>query len=115
MTTTPTTPTKPTAPAGSPGRRSWSATRTVLVVAGSVPALLGVGSLAGGGFALWAAQQRDSDGYLTSGQAHFTTKQCRSFEPQLSSRSCSRDGPARWSWTPRWSTACPRDSRSPTR
>ena len=73
MTTTPTTPTKPTAPAGSPGRRSWSATRTVLVVAGSVPALLGVGSLAGGGFALWAAQQRDSDGFLTSGQERFAT------------------------------------------
>jgi hypothetical protein len=72
MTTTP-TPTTPTAATGPPGLRRWSAGRTVLVVAGSFLALLGLGALTGGAAAAWAGQQRDNGGYLTSGPGRFTT------------------------------------------
>jgi hypothetical protein len=70
MTTIPATPTAPTV---SPARRPWSAVRTVLVVAGSVLALSGLGSLAGGAVTVAASQQRDGDGFFTSGQERFAT------------------------------------------
>jgi hypothetical protein len=73
MTTTPTAPTASSTPTTAPRRRPWNAGRTVLVVAGSLLALSGVGALAGGATAVWAGQQRDSDGYLTSGPGRFAT------------------------------------------
>lgn len=73
MTTTPTAPTASSTPTTAPRRRPWSAGRTLLVIAGSLLALSGIGSLAGGATAVWADQQRDTDGYLTSNPGRFTT------------------------------------------
>jgi hypothetical protein len=72
MTTTP-TPTTPAAATGPPRLRPWSAGRTVLVIAGCLLAMLGLGALISGGVAAWAGGQRDTGGYLTSGPGRFTT------------------------------------------
>jgi len=80
MTITPTAPTTPTA---APRRPSWSGGRTALVVAGSLLALLGAGTLAAGGVAVWAGQQRDSDGYLTSDPGSFATDSYAITSPSL--------------------------------
>jgi hypothetical protein len=70
MTTTPVIPNRPSAPSA---RRPWSGARTALIVVGVVVALVGGGALAGGGVALWAANQRDSDGFITAGPGRFNT------------------------------------------
>jgi hypothetical protein len=60
------TPESPTAPR--PPQSRWTAGRIVLVILGSLAALLGAGLLAGGCGLLWADQtQRDDDGYLSTG------------------------------------------------
>jgi hypothetical protein len=65
---TPSTP-PPPAPAT---RTKWSAGRILLVVLGSVVALLGAGLLAAGGALLWADQtQRDDEGFLTTPTERF--------------------------------------------
>ncbi len=57
---------------GGPPRSRWSAGRIVLVVLGSLAALLGAGLLAVGGGLLWADQtQRDDDGYLSTPTERF--------------------------------------------
>jgi hypothetical protein len=59
----------PTAPP--PGPR-WSAGRIILVILGSLAALIGAGLLAGGGGLLWADRtQRDDDGYLSTPTERF--------------------------------------------
>jgi hypothetical protein len=75
MTTPPTTPptATPSTRATPPSRRPWSAGRTVLVIAGSLLTLVALATLAGGGVALWADQQRGSDGYFTAGPGRFST------------------------------------------
>ena len=61
-----TTPWAP--PPATPARPPSRVGAVVLVVIGSVLALMTIGLLAGGGFLMWADQtQRDSSGYLTSG------------------------------------------------
>ena len=51
---------------------SWTAGRILLVVLGSILALLAVGLLAAGGTLLWADQtQRDDDGFLTTPTERF--------------------------------------------
>jgi hypothetical protein len=65
---TPSTP-PPPAPAT---RTNWSAGRILLVVLGSIVALLGAGLLAAGGALLWADQtQRDDEGFLTTPTERF--------------------------------------------
>src|ERR671910_639930 len=62
--------TTPPPPAGRGGR--WSAGRIVLVVLGSIVALLGAGLLAAGGVLLWADRtERDDDGFLTTPTERF--------------------------------------------
>jgi len=69
MATEPTTG-SPTAPG--PPRPRWSAGRIVLVILGSLAALIGAGFIAGGGGLLWADQtQRDDDGYLSTPTERF--------------------------------------------
>jgi hypothetical protein len=69
MATEPTTE-SPTAPG--PRRPRWSAGRIVLVILGSLAALIGAGLLAAGGGLLWADQtQRDDDGYLSTPTERF--------------------------------------------
>jgi hypothetical protein len=65
-----------TAPAQSAavGVRRWTGGRVVLVVLGSLAALLAFGLAAGGGTVVVLDQtQRDSDGYLMSPSKHFST------------------------------------------
>src|ERR671914_451149 len=55
-----------------PPRSRWSVGRIVLVVLGSLAALIGAGLLAAGGGLLWADQtQRDDDGYLSTPTERF--------------------------------------------
>jgi Domain of unknown function (DUF4389) len=62
--------TTPPPPPGRGGR--WSAGRIVLVVLGSIVALLGAGLLAAGGVLLWADRtERDDDGFLTTPTERF--------------------------------------------
>jgi hypothetical protein len=68
-----TAPTAPTIPAARSRRRSWSGGRTALVVIGALLAVLGLASLAGGGIATWAGDQRDGSGYFTAGPERFST------------------------------------------
>jgi hypothetical protein len=59
----------PAAPPRTPSRTG----AVVLVVAGSLLALMTIGFLAGGGFLMWADQtQRDASGYLTSGTGNLS-------------------------------------------
>jgi Domain of unknown function (DUF4389) len=59
-------------PAGGTPTSRWTAGRVVLVIIGSIVALIGAGLLAGGGTALWADQtQRDDNGFLTSPAERF--------------------------------------------
>jgi hypothetical protein len=61
-------------PAAPPPASRWTAGRIVLVVLGSIVALLGVALLAGGGTLLWVDQsKRDDDGYLTTPTERFST------------------------------------------
>ena len=61
-------------PATGRARTGWSAGRIIAIVIGSVLALVGLGMLLFGAFALVIDQtQRDNDGYLTSGHEQFTT------------------------------------------
>jgi hypothetical protein len=69
MTTPVVTPKRPPVP----DPRPWSAGRTVLVVVGSVAAFIGGSLLIGGGALLWAEQQRDSDGYFSTGPEQLST------------------------------------------
>ena len=53
---------------------SWTAGRIVLVILGSIVALLAAGLLAAGGALLWADQtQRDDDGFLSTPTERFAT------------------------------------------
>ncbi len=65
------------APGGPPQPRpkgqGWTAGRTVLVVLGSLMALISLGLLAAGGTALWADQTQRSQGYISTNSAVFTT------------------------------------------
>lgn len=47
--------------------------RTVLILVGIVLVVVGGGTLIGGGVGLWANQQRDRDGFFTTGHERFTT------------------------------------------
>jgi hypothetical protein len=58
---------------GPPVRRGWSAWRTILVILGALVALLGGAMLVAGAVGLWAHQQHDSDGYLTTDTKQFST------------------------------------------
>jgi hypothetical protein len=78
MTTTPIIPNLPTST-----RRPWSGARTALIVVGLVVALAGGSALAGGGVALWAANQRDSDGFFTAGPGRFSTESYAISAPSL--------------------------------
>jgi hypothetical protein len=61
-----------TTPPPPPGRGRWSAGRIVLVVLGSIVALLGAAVLAAGGVLLWADRtERDDDGFLTTPTERF--------------------------------------------
>jgi hypothetical protein len=70
---TATTPVTPSRPSTTSTRRSWTGARIALIVVGVVVALFGGAALAGGGVALWAANQRDSDGFFTAGPGRFST------------------------------------------
>ena len=60
-------------PPAPPSRAPSRVGAVVLVVVGSVLALVMMGLLAGGGFLMWADQtQRDASGYLTSGTGSLT-------------------------------------------
>jgi Domain of unknown function (DUF4389) len=62
-------PPPPVGPAGTQSRVGAA----VLIVVGSVLALLMIGLLAGGGLLMWADKtQRDASGYLTSGTGHLS-------------------------------------------
>jgi Domain of unknown function (DUF4389) len=62
------------AQAATPPPSRWTAGRIVLVVLGSIVALVGVALLAGGGALLWVDQsKRDDDGYLTTPTERFST------------------------------------------
>ena len=50
-----------------------SAGRVVLIILGSIGALLGLAVLAGGGFLLWADRTQREDGYLTTPTERFAT------------------------------------------
>src|SRR5262245_47038719 len=67
---TPSTPQPPPAQK----RARWSVGHILLVVFGSIVALLGVALLGAGGTALWADRaERDDDGYLTTPTEPFET------------------------------------------
>lgn len=66
------------APSGPPPpppskREGWTAGRTVVVVLGSLLALVSLGLLAAGGTALWGDQTQRENGYLSTNSAVFTT------------------------------------------
>ena len=66
--------TEPTTGSTAPGppRSRWSAGRILLVILGSILALMGAGLLAGGCTLLWADQtQRDDDGYVSTPTERF--------------------------------------------
>jgi hypothetical protein len=69
MTTPVVTPERPPVP----DPRPLSAGRTALVVLGSVAAFIGSSLLIGGGAVMWAEQQRDSDGYFSTGSELLST------------------------------------------
>lgn len=72
-----------TTPAPTPVRRSWSSGRTLLVVFGTLFATVSLILLAIGGFGLWAQQQRNDDGYFSTGTAQLTTGQFALTAPSL--------------------------------
>ena len=76
MTTTPLVP----AP---PSRRSWSGSRTLLIVMGGLFAMVSVILFAIGGFGLWAQHQRDGNGYFTAGPERLTTSSYALSAPSL--------------------------------
>jgi hypothetical protein len=55
------------------GRHSEGGGPTVVAVAGGIVALLAAGLLVAGAALLWLSEQRDRDGYLTTGQHQFTS------------------------------------------
>lgn len=63
--------------------KPWGAGRTVLVVVGSVAAVIGGSLLIGGGAVLWAEQQRDTDGYFTSDSETLSTNSYALSAPEL--------------------------------
>jgi hypothetical protein len=63
-----------TDPSRQPASSGWGAGRIVLVVAGALVALLGVGMALGGTVLMWAhGTQRDAAGYYTTPTEHFAT------------------------------------------
>ena len=52
---------------------SWGAGRIILLVLGSLAALLALALLAAGGVLLWANTQKDSDGYFRTGAHNYAT------------------------------------------
>ena len=61
-----------TPPQPPPARKGWGVGRILLIILGSIVALLGAGLLAAGGTLLWADQtQRDEEGFLTTPTERF--------------------------------------------
>lgn len=65
-------PTPPVA-APPPPRRGFGAKRVILLVLGTLVALLGLSLLAAGGAGAWALGERDSSGYFTTGTNRLST------------------------------------------
>ncbi len=64
----------PTAPPPGTGRAGWTAGRVVVVVLGSIAALIGIAFVLGGAALIGAhASARDSDGYYTTGTERLVT------------------------------------------
>src|SRR6266496_1499357 len=75
-----------------------SAGRVVLIVLGSIGALLGLALLVGGGFLLWADRTQREDGYLTTSTERFTTSTYALTRTRLE---VDAGGPD-WVWNDNW-------------
>jgi hypothetical protein len=75
-----------------------SAGRVVLIVLGSIGALLGLALLVGGGFLLWADRTQREDGYLTTPTERFATTTYALTRTRLE---VDADGPD-WIWNDNW-------------
>jgi hypothetical protein len=75
-----------------------SAGRVVLIVLGSIGALLGLALLVGGGFLLWADRTQREDGYLTTPTERFETSTYALTRTRLE---VDADGPD-WVWNDNW-------------
>jgi hypothetical protein len=75
-----------------------SAGRVVLIVLGSIGALLGLALLVGGGFLLWADRTQRDDGYLTTSTERFTTSTYALTRTRLE---VDAGGPD-WVWNDNW-------------
>jgi hypothetical protein len=75
-----------------------SAGRVILIVLGSIVALLGLGLAAAGGFLLWADQTQREDGYLTTQTERFATSSYALTRERLE---VDAGGPS-WIWNDNW-------------
>ncbi len=75
-----------------------SAGRVVLIVLGSIGALLGLALMAGGGFLLWADRTQREDGYVTTSTERFATSSYALTRTRLD---VDADVP-NWVWNDSW-------------
>jgi hypothetical protein len=80
------------------GEAALSAGRVILIVLGSIVALLGLGLAAGGGFLLWADQSQRERGYLTTPAERFATSTYALTRERLE---VDAGGP-NWIWNGNW-------------
>ncbi|MEU4190726.1 hypothetical protein AB0E69_02415 [Kribbella sp. NPDC026611] len=66
-----------------PVQRPWSGVRTLLVIVGGVLGMVSLILFAIGGAGLWAQQQRDGNGYFSTGTEHVATSSSALLSPSL--------------------------------
>src|SRR6266540_6074407 len=84
--------------AGAPREAALSTGRVILIVLGSIVALLGLGLAGGGGFLLWTDLTQREDGYLTTPTERFATSTYALTREKLE---VDADGPD-WLWNDNW-------------
>src|SRR6266498_1983514 len=84
--------------AGAPREAALSTGRVVLIVLGSIVALLGLGLAAGGGFLLWADRTQREGGYLTTPTERFATSTYALTRERLEADA----GGPNWIWNDNW-------------
>jgi hypothetical protein len=80
------------------GEEALSTGRVVLIVLGSIVALLGLGVAAGGGFLLWTDLTQREDGYLTTPTKPFATSTYALTREKLEVDA----GGSNWIWNDNW-------------